>query len=166
MACEAKPSVFTYSMRVEWLGLDGQTQINNSMRVEWKGVDFSDRRAVCEVEETTSVVGEGRVLSSTPLSDSFAHTARCFLHLLVLAALICVLGRGAGFRVLRVPLGPHSWEVDPVICDWRAIDPPSTPNVRPRLSVSVGAVLEGRVERDRKLVHDRRLIEIVEVAAV
>jgi hypothetical protein len=142
MACEAKPSVFTYSMRVEWLGLDGETRINNSMRVEWRGVGFNEHRALCEVEETTATVTEVRAVSSSPLSDSLAHTARCFLHLLVLAALIVVLGRGLGFRVLRVPFGPQNWEVDPLICDWRVIDPPSTPNVRPRRCVSAGAVLE------------------------
>lgn len=142
MACDAKPLVFTYSMRVEWLGLDGETRINNSMRVEWRGVDFNEHRALCEIEETTPTVTEARVVSSTPLSDSVAHTARCFLHLLVLVALIFVLGRGPGFRVLRVPFSPHSWELDPLICDWRVIEPPSTPNVRPRRCISAGAVLQ------------------------
>jgi hypothetical protein len=142
MACEAKPSVFTYSMRVEWLDLDGQTRVNNSMRVEWRGVAFSEHRALCEVQETSPTVAEARVAYSAPLSDSIAHTARCFLHLLVLAALIFVLGRGTGVRVIRSPFGPHSWEVDPLICDWKVIDPPSTPNVRPRRCVSAGAVLQ------------------------
>ena len=142
MACEAKPTVFTYSVRVEWLGLDGVTRVNNSMRVEWRGVEFSEHRAVCE-EEATPTVAEGRVVSSTLLSDSVAHTARCFLHLFVLAALIFVLGRFAGFRVLRVPLGPQNWELDPLICDWRVVDPPSAPNVRPRRCISAGAVLQG-----------------------
>jgi hypothetical protein len=142
MACEAKPAVFTYSVRVEWLGLDGQTRVNNSMRVEWRGVEYGEHRAVCE-EESTIAVPEVRVLSSTLHSDSVAHTARCFLHLFVLAALIFVLGRFAGFRVLRAPLGPQNWELDPLICDWRVVDPTSTPNVRPRRCVSAGAVLQG-----------------------
>jgi hypothetical protein len=150
-------------MRVEWLGPDGRTEVNNSIRVEWRGVDFSDHRAVCVVEETTPAVAEGRELSSTPLSDSFTHTARCFLHLLVLAALIYVLGRGTGFRVFRAPIGPHSWEVDPIICDWRVIDPPSTPNVRPRRCVSAGAILQGCVERHRKLVIGRPYVHTREV---
>jgi hypothetical protein len=145
MACEAKPTVFTYSVRVEWIGLDGQTRVNNSMRVEWRGVEFGEHRAVCEEEATT--VAEGRVVSSTLVSDSVAHTARCFLHLFVLAALIFVLGRVAGFRVLRVPLGPQNWELNPLICDWRYIDPPSIPNVRPRRCVSAGAVLQGWVSK-------------------
>jgi hypothetical protein len=164
MACEGKPAVFTYSMRVEWLGLDGRTEINSSIRVEWRGVDFSDHRAVCEVEETAPAVSEARVLSSAPLSDSFAHTARCFLHLIVLAALVFVLGRGTGFRVFRLPFYPHNWRVDPIICDWRIVEPPSTPNVRPRRCVSAGAVLQGCAERNRSLLHDRQHVETGEPA--
>jgi hypothetical protein len=142
MACEAKPLVFTYSMRVEWLGLDGQARVNNSMRVEWRGAEFGEHRAVCEEEATPTVAG-GRVVSSTVISDSVTHTARCFYHLFVLAALIFVLGRVAGFRVLRVPFGAHSWELDPLVCDWRVIDTSSTPKVRPRRCMSAGAVLQG-----------------------
>jgi hypothetical protein len=164
MACEGKPAVFTYSMRVEWLGLDGQTEINSSIRVEWRGVDFSDHRAVCEAEETAPAVSEVRLLSSALLSDSFAHTARCFLHLLVFAALIFVLGRGTGFRVFKVPFGPHSWEVDPIICDWRIVDPPSTPNVLPRRCVSAGAVLQDCACRNRKLLQNRQYAETGETA--
>lgn len=142
MACDAKPSVFTYSMRVEWLGLDGRTRVNNSMRVEWRGVGFNDHRALCEVEETSPIATEARAGTSALLSDSLAHTARCLLHLLVLVALIFVLGRGPGFRVFRVPFGPHSWELDPLICDWRVVEPPSAPDVRPRRCISAGAILQ------------------------
>ncbi|PSN51735.1 hypothetical protein C0J52_13454 [Blattella germanica] len=144
MACEARPPVFAYSMRVEWLGLDGRTEVNNSMRVEWSGVDFGDHRALCEVEDTTIPVPEPRVVPSTSLNvtDSLAHTARCFLHVLLLIALIFVLGRGAGLRVFRVPFEPHAWDIDPLVCDWRYVDPPR-PCLRPRRCISAGPVLQG-----------------------
>ena len=143
MACVAKPSVFTYSMRVEWLGLDGRTEINNSMRVEWGGVDFTERRAICEVEDSVTTDPEPRVVTSSPLTDSLTHTARCFLHLLVLVAFIFVLGRAAGFRIFRLPVEPHNWDVDPLVCDWRYVDPPTTQHVRPRRCISAGPILKG-----------------------
>jgi hypothetical protein len=137
-----KPLVFAYSVRVEWLGLDGRTQVNNSMRVEWKGVDFTERRAICEVEESTISVPEPKTVTVSPLTDSLSHTARCFLHLLVFAALIFVLGRTTGFRIIRVHVEHDNWNVDPLVCDWRYIDPPTTPNIRLRRCISAGPILK------------------------
>uniref|UniRef100_A0A1B6C1C1 non-specific serine/threonine protein kinase n=1 Tax=Clastoptera arizonana TaxID=38151 RepID=A0A1B6C1C1_9HEMI len=107
--CEADPSLWGYTMRMEWLDLNGSPYINNSVRIEWTGPDLEDTRAVCEME----IQGEPEYLAFQQLHegayeadfDVVTHIVKCFLQLLTFITLVMVLSHGIGFQVVNLASG-------------------------------------------------------------
>lgn len=141
--CDADPDILVYSLRMEWLGLDGKTYINSSVRVEWSE---TDSRAVCEIPKKLSdsrPVPESMYVFAPQDSDILGHCSRCFVQLFAFAALALLLLRGLGVHSVRsVPLSPPSLPIHE--CE-REVPKKITTSEIPlasKRSLSAGAVLQ------------------------
>lgn len=141
--CDADPDILVYSLRMEWLGLDGKPYINSSVRVEWSE---TDSRAVCEIPKKLS---DSRPMSEpvyvfTPQdSDILGHCSRCFVQIFAFAALALLFLRGLGVHSVRsVPLSPPSLPIQD--CQQDVPRKIATPEIllASKRSLSAGAVLQ------------------------
>nr|CAD7430681.1 unnamed protein product [Timema monikensis] len=145
MAHERNLSLFVYSLRVEWLALDGALLVNNSVRVAWGGEGGT--RAWCEGPSLLLEHGAGGV-----------HTLRCVLHLLlfvVFVVFLFLLAEGVGLRVLRTSSASPVWAVDPPVGEWAtsngrrsSVGGFAPPDRLPRRWASAGPLLQRPAKRE------------------
>lgn len=106
--CEARSTSLAYSLRMEWLGLDGVPWINSSVRVEWTGPNLEESRAVCEMEVQSTAEYLKFDSIHDNLSDNFVdldlttHISQCLFQLLSFTALILLLSHGVDFQVVHL----------------------------------------------------------------
>lgn len=154
--CEAPPTLLTYSLQMEWLGVDGVTRVNNSVRVEWWG---TESRAVCEMLPEPQTDLPHRVSDF----EFTGHCCRCVLQLLAFTAFVVVLARSTGFKIIR-PASYRCQTDQTIIVDYGDSDP--TPQRLPesvkRVSIkrrcsSASAILQ-HIRSDSSVISATRLV--------
>lgn len=146
--CDADPDILVYSLRMEWMGLDGKTYINSSVRVEWSE---TDSRAVCEIPKKLS---DSRPDSETiyvftpPDPDILGHCSRCFVQLFAFATLALLLLRGLGVHSVRSgPFSPPSLPIQDCVREVPKKITTSEILLASKRSLSAGAVLQYRFSK-------------------
>lgn len=141
--CEAYPELLIYSMRMEWIGLDGKTYLNSSVRVEWSE---NDSRAVCEVPKKLSVrTAQDYTLPQD--AEASGHCVRCLVQVLAFVALVVLFLRGLGVQTLRTVTFPPPKCGDLSVESWNRESPKRWAKPPERRTRSAAAVLERSLYR-------------------